>query len=156
MSERKKILFVCLGNICRSPMAEGIFRQMAREMDLNLEFDSCGTGGWHAGEPPDLRAQECMMRRGKDISDLRARQFERSDFERFDHILTMDTSNYEDVQRLASNHEHRARVTLILEANYPGQNMSVPDPYYGGGEGFDKVYSLLYRSAQTILNQFKE
>lgn len=151
MSRTPRILFVCLGNICRSPMAEGIFRHKALGMHLTVELDSCGTGGWHRGEAPDHRAQSCLSEHGIDISDLRARQFSVQDFERFDLIYTMDESNYMDIISLATNECQRAKVKLILEETHPGKNRSVPDPYFGGKEGFDEVYKMLDAVAEVVL-----
>lgn len=134
-------------------MAEGIFRHKAREMGIDIDTDSCGTGGWHAGEQPDRRAQQCMRDHGLDISDLRARKFSRADFERFDLIFTMDTSNHADILDLADSDAQAAKVRLMLNEIYPGQNMSVPDPYYGGGEGFEHVYDMLSNAADKVLGE---
>ncbi|MEZ4722694.1 MAG: low molecular weight protein-tyrosine-phosphatase [Flavobacteriales bacterium] len=153
MKSVNKILFVCLGNICRSPMAEGVFRAKAQELGLSLQFDSCGTGGWHAGEAPDRRAQQCIREHGLDISDLRARKFRQSDFQDFDIIFTMDRSNYEDVIEMANSTGDKEKVRMILSEIYPGENISVPDPYYGGDQGFEHVFDLLNRSADKVLSQ---
>jgi protein-tyrosine phosphatase len=137
-------------------MAEGIFRHKALDMQLTVKFDSCGTGGWHSGESPDHRAQSCLIENGIDISDLRARQFSVQDFERFDLIYTMDESNYKDVVSLARNESQLTKVKLILEETYPGKNRSVPDPYFGGKEGFDEVYKMLDAVAEVVLKQIKK
>lgn len=132
-------------------MAEGIFRHKSLGLHLTVEFDSCGTGGWHRGESPDQRAQSCLIGNGVDIIDLRARQFSVQDFERFDMIYTMDESNYKDVVSLATNESQRTKVKLILEETHPGENRSVPDPYFGGKEGFDEVYKMLDAVAEVVL-----
>lgn len=150
-----KLLFVCLGNICRSPMAEGIFRHKAQEMGIEIETDSCGTGGWHAGESPDGRAQGCMRDHGMNIGDLRARKFSPADFDRFDVIFTMDTSNHGDVLSLASSDKQAQKVKLMLNEIYPGEDTSVPDPYFGGDEGFEHVFDLLTRSADKVLSELQ-
>lgn len=137
-------------------MAEGIFRNKAMEMGVAVELDSCGTGGWHAGEPPDRRAQQCARSYGVDISDLRARQFHPSDFEHFDLIFAMDTSNYRDVLSLARNESHRTKVRLILNEIHPNENRSVPDPYYGGAQGFDHVFDMLSRAAERVLSSLQK
>jgi len=151
-----KILFVCLGNICRSPMAEGIFRTMAKERGVEVASDSCGTGNWHAGEAPDKRAQACMRGHDDDISDLRARQFRRSDFEEFDRIFVMDNSNYQNIISLTSDMEHKSKVELFLNLAYPDEYREVPDPYFGGDEGFEDVFDMLTKSATALLNQLDE
>lgn len=137
-------------------MAEGVFRSRAAKLGLSIAFDSCGTGGWHVGEAPDHRAQQCMKNHGDDISDLRARQFGLDDFEAFDLIYTMDISNYNNVLAMAENEGHRAKVKLILNEVSPNQNQSVPDPYFGDGDGFEHVYDLLSRAAVKVLNQWKQ
>lgn len=151
-----KILFVCLGNICRSPMAEGIFRDKATSLGLNIEFDSCGTGDWHVGEEPDARAQACIRKNGSDISDLRGRQFQKSDFEYFDRIYTMDESNHKNVLKLTDNPIHKSKVKMLLNETHPGSNMSVPDPYFGGDSGFDGVYTMLSDAADKVLNEISD
>lgn len=137
-------------------MAEGIFRHKAGEMGVAVELDSCGTGGWHAGEPPDRRAQQCARSYGVDISGLRARQFRTDDFEHFDLIFVMDTSNYRDVLSLARNDSHRAKVRLILNEVHPNENRSVPDPYYGGARGFDNVFDMLSSAAERVLSSLQQ
>ncbi|MEM9051746.1 MAG: low molecular weight protein-tyrosine-phosphatase [Bacteroidota bacterium] len=151
-----KILFVCLGNICRSPMAEGVFRTMARERGIDVETDSCGTGDWHVGEAPDKRARACMTKHDDDISDLRARQFRTSDFEEFDRIFVMDKSNYQNVVSLTANESQREKVELFLNLAYPSEHREVPDPYFGGSDGFEQVYQMLTKSSEVLLNQIDE
>jgi protein-tyrosine phosphatase len=150
-----KILFVCLGNICRSPLAEGIFRHKVRMARLDWQFDSAGTGDWHAGEHPDPRAIAAAKKFGVDISDLTARQFLRADFERFDRIYVMDTSNYRDVLAQATSPVHRSKVDLFLNVVTPGKDNSVPDPWYGGPEGFDRVYRMLEEACDRLIDQLK-
>jgi protein-tyrosine phosphatase len=137
-----KILMVCLGNICRSPLAEGILRS---KLDSNFIIDSAGTGGWHAGESPDQRSIETAKQNNIDISNQKARKFSIADFDLFDYIYVMDQSNYKDVINLAPNKVSKAKVTLIL-----GDSKEVPDPYYGGQEGFENVYYLLNQACEEI------
>ncbi len=150
---KEKILFVCLGNICRSPMAEGAFRHVAQELGKELTLDSAGTGDWHAGEAPDSRMQATAKSHGIDISDLRARHFTADDFDAFDQIYVMDESNYENVVKLARDDADRAKVKMMLDVLYPNESMSVPDPYFGGQQGFEYVYDLLMRSAKKVLSE---
>ena len=142
-----KILMVCLGNICRSPLAEGIMRSKLSE---DFIVDSAGTGGWHAGELPDKRSIATAKNRGLDITNQRARQFKRSDFEIFDHIFVMDNSNYKDVLALAPNEELKSKVKLILNEIFPNENVDVPDPYYGGQDGFENVFDMLDQACEQI------
>lgn len=137
-----KILMVCLGNICRSPLAEGILRS---KLDSNFIIDSAGTGGWHAGESPDQRSIETAKHHNIDISHQKARKFSIADFDSFDYIYVMDQSNYKDVINLAPNEVAKAKVALIL-----GDSKEVPDPYYGGQEGFENVYYLLNQACEEI------
>ncbi|MCL9769196.1 low molecular weight phosphotyrosine protein phosphatase [Flavobacterium sp. HXWNR69] len=147
-----KILMVCLGNICRSPLAEGIMRSK-----LSEEFivDSAGTGGWHAGELPDKRSIATAKNRGLDITNQRARQFKKSDFETFDHIFVMDNSNFKDVLALAPNEEAKSKVKLILNEIFPNENVDVPDPYYGGLDGFENVFDMLDQACEEIARKLK-
>lgn len=144
---------VCLGNICRSPMAEGILQDKADAAGLNVDVDSCGTGGWHVGEAPDNRAQATMTAKGIDISGLRARQFSGRDFDKFDLIYAMDQSNYNDVRRMANTPEDESKVRMILNESNPNSNMPVPDPYYGGDDGFEQVYQLLDEACDRIVER---
>lgn len=145
-----KILMVCMGNICRSPLAQGIMENKARAFGLSLEIDSAGTISYHAGEPPDYRAQHTAKKHHIDISRQKARQLSKNDIEYFDHIFVMDHSNYQDAIRIAGNSPHRGRIKLITEYAFPGKGIEVPDPYYGGDDGFDKVYHLLDKSCEAI------
>jgi protein-tyrosine phosphatase len=141
------ILMVCLGNICRSPLAEGILRT---KLTTDFYIDSAGTGGWHAGQSPDVRSIETARNYGIDISHQKARKFSVSDFDTFDHIFVMDQSNYKDVLQLAPDAVSKSKVALIL-----GPSKEVPDPYYGGQDGFEKVYHLLDQACEEIAKNLK-
>lgn len=147
-----KILFVCLGNICRSPTAETVFRQiMAREApDLGIEVDSAGTAGYHVGEPPDQRTRQAAMRRGYDMSALRARVVEPQDFGRFDLILAMDRENLDVLNRRAPP-AARERIRLFLEFAPEADTAEVPDPYYGGPNGFEEVLDLVEAASRGLM-----
>lgn len=146
---------VCLGNICRSPLADGILRFKAKSNNLNITVDSAGTSRWHVGENPDIRATATARKYGVDISKLVAREFSVKDFEEFDKIYVMDISNYRDVINLASTKEDEAKVEMILNLIHPGKNLSVPDPYFGGDEGFDNVFKMLDEACEEIVKQLK-
>jgi protein-tyrosine phosphatase len=143
-----KILMVCLGNICRSPLAEGILQSKLPKEKFFV--DSAGTGDWHVGQGPDKRSVLTAKNRGLDISCQKARQLKQSDFTEFDHIFVMDASNYKDVTALAPNAEAKAKVQLMMDALYPGQNMDVPDPYWSEQDGFDKVYDMLDEACEIV------
>lgn len=146
-----KILMVCLGNICRSPLAEGIL-QSKLPAD-KFKVDSAGTSNWHAGQGPDKRSIATAKNRGLDISCQIARQLKVNDFTEFDHIYVMDNSNLRDVLRLAPNEAAKAKVKLMMDEIFPGQNVDVPDPYFGGDEGFDKVYDMLDEACEMVANK---
>lgn len=146
-----KVLMVCLGNICRSPLAEGILQ--SKLPSDKFMVDSAGTGGWHAGELPDKRSIAIAKDRGLDITHQRARQFKVNDFTEFDHIFVMDTSNLKDVLKLAPNDKAKTKVSLMMDALHPGESINVPDPYYGGPEGFDNVYDMLNEACQIVANK---
>lgn len=150
------ILFVCLGNICRSPTVEGVARQLAaREAPhLGLSFDSAGIAGYHVGEPPDPRAIRHARARGYDISDLRARKVEREDFRRFDLLLAMDEENLEDLRAIAP-HGHQYRARLFLEGCDQVDSPIVPDPYYGGREHFEQVIDLAERGVRSLFRKIE-
>lgn len=150
-----KILMVCLGNICRSPMADGLLRHKVERDGLPIEVDSAGTAAYHVGEAPDRRMRATAKSFGISIDDLRARQFEVADFDRFDLIYAMDDSNRSNILRLARDEDDTRKVRMILNEIYPGENMSVPDPYYGGEQGFIDVYDMLDRATDKILNDLK-
>lgn len=147
-----KILMVCLGNICRSPLAEGILKSKIDKEQLNWEVDSAGTSSWHIGELPDLRSIETAKTHGIDISDQRARQLKKSDIKTFDLILAMDSSNYSNILRFCTSDEDREKVKLMLNFSFPGRNMPVPDPYYDGG--FEKVFNLLDDASKEIIESY--
>ncbi|AVI51540.1 protein-tyrosine-phosphatase [Pukyongia salina] len=145
---KTKVLMVCLGNICRSPLAEGILRS---KVDPNkVTVYSAGTGGWHVGEQPDPRSIEVARKYGLDITYQRGRKFSAYDFETYDHIFVMDNSNYRDVTSLAKNEAEIAKVQLILDEIFPNENVDVPDPYYGGAFGFENVYKMLDEACDKI------
>jgi len=139
---------VCLGNICRSPLAEGILT--AKVDPTQVIVDSAGTGGWHVGESPDPRSIAVGKTHGVAISHQRGMQFKAAHFSLFDHIFVMDNSNKADVLRLAQNDEDRKKVQLILDEIFPGENVDVPDPYYGGDQGFENVYQMLDQACEKI------
>ena len=149
-----RILMVCLGNICRSPLAEGIMKHKAKLAGLDWHIDSAGTGSWHSGQLPDQRSVQVAKKYGIDITDQRARQFERDDFERFDRIFVMDTRNHQDVLRLANNSEDPAKVELILNLCHPGENRSVPDPYLDD-DGFEAVFQMLENACGTFVGRHR-
>jgi protein-tyrosine phosphatase len=146
-----RILFVCLGNICRSPAAEGVFQHLAAEAGVADRFslDSAGTGAWHEGQPADLRMRQAAERRGIALRSI-ARQIEVSDFERFDHIFAMDASNLEDLLGMAPA-EYHDKIRLFRDLDPEGPGLDVPDPYYGGPAGFDQVLDIVTRTARTLL-----
>lgn len=146
---------VCLGNICRSPLAEGIMTSKAQENGLNWEIDSAGTAAYHVGNLPDERSIEVAIKYGIDLSSQRARQFNVSDFREFDVIYAMDTENYNNILNLAKNKEDEEKVKLILNEIEPNSNSSVPDPYYGGDEGFENVYQMLDLACESVVNKYK-
>jgi protein-tyrosine phosphatase len=148
-----RVLMVCLGNICRSPMAEGILKHKAQLQGLDVFIDSAGTSSWHQGEQPDGRAQEEMLKNGIDISDQNSRPFRTDDFDHFDYILVMDSSNKSNVLSLARNAEDKAKVKLILDYGSEKKGNSVPDPYYD--DSFDRVYDLLDYACDAFLKELK-
>lgn len=135
-----KIVMVCLGNICRSPLAEGILKA---KLPKDYVVDSAGTGAWHTGQQPDKRSIATAKNRGLDITNQRARQFKVSDFDTFDYIYVMDNSNYKNVIALAPNEKAKSKVKLILNEIFPNENIDVPDPYYEGVAGFENVFDML-------------
>ena len=144
---------VCLGNICRSPLAEGILKEKTKH--LNVKVDSAGTAAYHIGKKPDIRSIEIAEKYNIDISQQRARQFSKSDFDYFDKIYAMDTQNYTDIIKLSIKEIHREKVYLILDELNDKPNMSVPDPYYGEGDGFQKVYNMLDEATEKILQKLE-
>lgn len=148
-----RILMVCLGNICRSPLAEGVMKHKVKEHGLNWQVDSAGTGNWHAGDLPDKRSIALGRKYGIDITDQRARQVKSSDFSEFDVIYAMDKSNLRNLQNLATTDHDRLKVRLMMsETNEHLQE--VPDPYYDDN-GFDQVYQMLNRACDAAINRLK-
>ncbi|MBB4862455.1 protein-tyrosine phosphatase [Pseudomonas nitritireducens] len=150
-----KVLFVCLGNICRSPTAEGVFRHKVREAGLEerIEIDSAGTGDWHIGKAPDARTRAAALRRGYDLSSLRARQVSVADFSRYDLVLAMDHANLRDLKSLRGS-SGKAELDLFLR-RYDLEVDEVPDPYYGGEDGFEQVLDLVERGCDGLLTEVK-
>jgi protein-tyrosine phosphatase len=146
-----RILFVCMGNICRSPTAQGVIEQIARTRapELEIEFDSAGTHGYHVGQPPDQRTQAAAAARGYDLSAQRARQVDIDDFDRFDLVLAMDENNLAHLRRLAPTQTH-SRIRLLLEY-VDGDQHEVPDPFYGSDIGFERVLDLVEAAAEGLL-----
>ena len=142
---------VCLGNICRSPMAEGILRDKAIKFSRNIEVDSAGTAAYHIGEKPDSRMIETALTKGINIADLRARQFSVNDFDNFDKIYAMDASNLSNMQKIARNKSDLDKLDLLLNCKESFLNKSVPDPYYGGEDGFFNVYNILDEAIEYII-----
>jgi protein-tyrosine phosphatase len=159
MTESKaaaRVLFVCMGNICRSPTAEGVFRHYLREQapDLDVAVDSAGTHDYHVGKPPDPRTVKAAAKRGIDLSQLRARQVQDDDFERFDLILVMDRLNHVTLLE-RSLPEHHARIRLFLEFAADAGREDVPDPYYGGAQGFEDVLDLVEQASAGLAEELR-
>ncbi|GAB1857741.1 low molecular weight protein-tyrosine-phosphatase [Flavobacteriaceae bacterium MHTCC 0001] len=150
----KKILMVCLGNICRSPLAEGILKSKLPNNDFFV--DSAGTAAYHIGSKPDSRSIAVAKKYNIDINSLRGRQFVQQDFDDFDVIYAMDTSNYNHILNMARNDQDAAKVKLILNEIAPNEELSVPDPYYGGDQGFENVYQMLDQSCTIIAEKLSK
>jgi protein-tyrosine phosphatase len=151
---KTNVLMVCLGNICRSPLAEGILKSKVDPEKVHV--DSAGTGDYHIDDIPDSRSIAVANRYGLDISNQRGRQFKSEDFDRFDLIYVMDNFNFADVISLARNEEDKRKVHLILNEVFPGENVDVPDPYQGGGPGFENVYKMLEEACEIIASKLME
>jgi len=150
---KTRVLMVCLGNICRSPLAEGILKS---KVDPEKVFvDSAGTGDWHVDSEPDKRSIAIASKNGLDISQQRGRQFSKKDFQDFDHIFVMDNSNFKDVIAMAETDEERQKVHLILEEIFPSENVDVPDPYHGGDQGFENVYMMLDEATNELKSKLE-
>ncbi|MEW6119215.1 MAG: low molecular weight protein-tyrosine-phosphatase [Pseudomonadota bacterium] len=148
-----RVLFVCMGNICRSPMAEGMFRKAVRDagLEAHVEIDSAGTHAYHIGSPPDPRAQQAIRQRGVDISNLRGRKVDEADFERFDYILAMDGDNVDRLMRRApARHHGKIRRLLSFSRKYP--NLDVVDPYYGGPQGFEENLDMIEDAVKGLIS----
>jgi len=150
------VLFVCLGNICRSPTAHGVFRTKVADAGLAnlIRVDSCGTGGWHIGASPDKRSMAAAESAGYDLSDLRARRVQRDDFGQFDYILAMDRQNLADLEQLCPP-EYSGHLGLFLDFGSHGDVQEVPDPYYGDGDGFQQVLSLVENASDGLLEEIR-
>lgn len=149
----KKILMVCLGNICRSPMAEGLMQEKIDKYKLDAVVDSAGFEPFHKGDSPDHRAQHIMFRHNINISGQRSRLFSVHDFDKFDYIYVMDRYNYQDIKSAARNPGDLEKVNFLLNSIYPGSDKEVPDPYYGGNEGFEKVYQMIDEATEIIAQE---
>jgi protein-tyrosine phosphatase len=146
-----KILMVCLGNICRSPVAEGILKNKLKENKIDAFVDSAGTSGWHDGEKPDERSIKNARLNGVDISNQKSRKVRITDFEEFDYIFAMDEQNYNNLLQICPN-QYKYKISMILNQTYPGKNLSVPDPYYTN-DGFQEVFDLLNNACDNLINQ---
>jgi protein-tyrosine phosphatase len=147
-----RILMICLGNICRSPLAEGILKHKLQESGKDWHVDSAGIGGWHAGELPDRRSIAIAKKNGIDITDQRSRKFQPSDLDNFDLILAMDENNYEELIRFAKNEKDRGKIDFIMNFSRPNKNDIVPDPYYDNR--FELVFTLLDEACDAILKKY--
>ena len=149
-----KVLMVCLGNICRSPLAEGILVSKVKSDEIFV--DSAGTGAYHIGKLPDKRSIEVAGKYGIDITNQRARKFTVKDFDTFDYIYAMDESNYQNILMLARTNDDKSKVQLILNEAHTTKNLAVPDPYYGGSQGFENVYTMLEQACEIIANKLSK
>lgn len=148
-----KILMVCLGNICRSPLAEGIMREKIKSHKLEWQVDSAGTGSWHVGASPDPRSIDVARLNNIDITHQRGRQFLKDDFSQFDLIFAMDSQNYQNITKLAPDNIAKEKVQLIMNLHQPGYNQSVPDPYWND-DGFQGVFDMLDLACEGILKKY--
>lgn len=155
LKKTMKILMVCLGNICRSPLAEGIMKKKIKEHDLAWEVDSAGTGSWHAGEKADERSIAVAAKYNIDINDQRARQLKAEDIQKYDLIFAMDSSNYRNIQSLTTSELEKEKVDLIMNLVQPGYNQNVPDPYYNS-DGFEEVYRMLDQACDKVIEHYSE
>ncbi len=157
VAKRKfSILFVCLGNICRSPIAEGVFRHLVsgRGLEDKFEVDSCGTGHWHEGQPPHQDSRKVAKKNGISLEGQIARQVTDEDFEQFDLLVAMDTSNLNDLKRMRG--ESKASIICLREYDHEEKDLDVPDPYYGGPKGFDNVFNIINRCCVQLLDELEE
>jgi protein-tyrosine phosphatase len=153
---RTSVLFVCLGNICRSPLAEGVFQHLVEEAGLSnrFEIDSAGTGAWHVGEPPDARATMVASQHGVHLAS-RARQVTESDLDHFEYVVAMDHDNLRNLERMAATCGSEAQIELLRRSDADGTGKEVPDPYYGGASGFETVYEMVHRSCVGLLDRVR-
>ena len=151
-----KILMVCLGNICRSPLAEGILQHKANVLKLNWQVNSAGTANYHVGDAPHRLSQKVAKQNGIDISNQKGRQFVKEDMLRFDKIYTMDSDNYNDVKHMSGNLWDASKVDLLLNELYPAQNKSVPDPWYGNEDGYHIVFDMIDKACDTIIRKYAD
>src|ERR1043165_8926701 len=149
-----KILMVCLGNICRSPLAEGILKHKAKQAGLDWVVESAGTNGYHIGEPPHRLSQKVARLNGIDICEQRARQFVKEDFDRYDKIYAMADDVLDEIKWIAKEKYNPSKVDLFLNELYPGKNKSVPDPWYGGEEGYHEVYQIIEKACDAIVRKY--
>ena len=151
-----RVLMICMGNICRSPMAEGVFRKAVQEAGLDhyVETDSAGTHAYHIGSNPDPRAQQAVSRRGVDISKLRGRKVEDADFEKFDYLLVMDADNYDRLIKRAPE-QHRAKIKRLLSFSRKYPNLDVVDPYYGGPQGFEENLDMIEDAVRGLIKDIQ-
>lgn len=156
MSEKVKVLFVCMGNICRSPTAHAVFRKLVRDeaLDALIDIDSAGTHAYHVGNPPDSRSMEVARGRGIEMQDLRARKVDFGDFIEYDYILAMDEANYSLLKDQALP-EHFSKISMFLEFAEQFTQTEVPDPYYGGPQGFDLVFDMVTDASEGLLSHIK-
>ena len=143
---------VCLGNICRSPLAEGILKGKIKKAGLNWEVDSAGTNGYHVGEPPHQFSQKVALMKGTDISSQQCRAFVKEDFDRFDKIYAMAADIMDEIKLIAGQKYEAAKVDLLLNEAYPGENQDIPDPWYGTERGYHKVYNLIEEACEALIN----
>jgi protein-tyrosine phosphatase len=149
-----KILMVCLGNICRSPLAEGIMQRKIEKAGLDWQVDSAGTAGYHVGEAPHKLSQKVARQNGINICQQQCRQFVKEDMQRFDKVYVMDSSNYNDVRRISAELWDENKTDLLLNELYPGQNRNVPDPWYGEEDGYHKVFDMIDKACEVIVKKY--
>lgn len=149
------VLMVCLGNICRSPLAEGILRDKLKGLNLDSKVESAGTGNYHVGESADPRSVEVAKKNHININSHQARQFQVEDFDKYDLIYAMDSSNYDNIIKLARNKADEQKVMLLMDELMPGEKIDVPDPYFGGQHGFDRVYEMIDRACNKVIDRLK-
>lgn len=152
-----KILMVCLGNICRSPLAEGILKHKAQKRGLDWQIDSAGTGPWHVGEPPHKGSQRVCKKYGVDISGQRGRQFHKEDFLSYNKIYVMDSENYQEVKRVAGELFDEAKINFVMNELHDGKNINVPDPWFANTDAaFEEVYKLLDNATEKIIEKYAD